>query len=128
MYGHKLALGTKASKAKWHNEAKDTLYDFAPKIDADIRATQKHLADTELRLGHKWVIEDTPEEAAAAEAAAPLAARVVARSASRRNDARRAFEAAASAAAAVVACASACAQSESKASRRTARAPRSHAL
>lgn len=56
--GHNLVMGTKASKAKWHNVAKDTMYDFAPKLDADIRTTKKNLADSETNLGHKWVIED----------------------------------------------------------------------
>lgn len=55
---HKLIMGTKASKAKWHNVAKDTMYNFAPTLDADIRATQKHLSDTQTKLGHRWVIED----------------------------------------------------------------------
>ena len=43
LLGHKLSLGTKASKAKYHNEAKDTPYDFAPKLDSDIIHTQKLL-------------------------------------------------------------------------------------
>jgi hypothetical protein len=56
--GHKLIMGTKASKAKWHNDAKDTMYNFAPRLDSDMIATKKHLADTEGKLNHKWVIED----------------------------------------------------------------------
>merc|ERR1712147_478888 len=56
---HKLIMGTEASKAKWHNVAKDTDYNFAPKLDADIRTTAKNLADSEVNLGHKWV---TPDE------------------------------------------------------------------
>jgi len=40
-------MGTKASKAKWHNDAKDTMYDFSPGVDEDIRASLKNLADTE---------------------------------------------------------------------------------
>ena len=55
---HKLVMATEASKAKWHNVAKDTLYNFAPKLDGDIRASQKNLADSETNLGHKWVIDD----------------------------------------------------------------------
>merc|ERR1711981_1261218 len=55
---HKLVMGTEASKAKWHNVAKDTDYNFAPKLDADVRTTQKNLADSESNLGHKWVIDD----------------------------------------------------------------------
>lgn len=36
---HKLELGTEKSKAKWKNPAKDTDYDFAPKLDGDVRTT-----------------------------------------------------------------------------------------
>lgn len=42
---HKLGLGTAASKAKWKNPAKDVDYNFAPKLDADVVSTQKHLLD-----------------------------------------------------------------------------------
>merc|ERR1712070_729161 len=55
---HKLVMGTEASKAKWHNVAKDTDYNFAPKLDGDMISTAKHLSDSELNLGHKWVIDD----------------------------------------------------------------------
>jgi len=55
---HKLIMGTEASRAKWHNVAKDTEYNFAPKLDGDIRTTQKNLGDSETNLGHKWVIDD----------------------------------------------------------------------
>merc|ERR1719454_979098 len=55
---HKLIMGTDASKAKWHNPAKDTDYNFAPKLDADMITTKKNLADSETNLGHKWVIAD----------------------------------------------------------------------
>jgi hypothetical protein len=51
-------MGTDASKAKWHNPAKDTDYNFAPKLDADMVSTAKNLADSETGLGHKWVIAD----------------------------------------------------------------------
>jgi len=47
MYKHKLVMGTKESKAKWHNKATDTDYDFAPTLDIDMRTTKKNLADTE---------------------------------------------------------------------------------
>ena len=57
-HGHKLIMGTPESKAKWHNVAKDTLYDYAPELDEEVAATAKHLGDSETRLGHKWVIED----------------------------------------------------------------------
>lgn len=56
LYRHKWDFGTARSKAlkKYHNPAKDTLYDFNMKLDGDIVDTQKHLADTEKRLNHKW--------------------------------------------------------------------------
>merc|ERR1712147_611322 len=56
--GHKLEMGTEASKAKWHNPAKDTDYNFRPKLDGDMISTAKHLGDAENSLGHKWVIDD----------------------------------------------------------------------
>jgi len=56
MKSHKLALGTEASKAKWHNPAKDVDYNFAPKLDGDIITTNKNLADTETNLGHHWAL------------------------------------------------------------------------
>jgi TfoX/Sxy family transcriptional regulator of competence genes len=56
--GHKLIMGTEASKAKWHNVAKDTDYNFAPKLDQDMVITAKNLADSQTNLGHKWVIDD----------------------------------------------------------------------
>jgi len=56
--GHDWEFGTKASKAKWHNVAKDTMYDYSPKLDEDMRHTSKHLSDTQTKLGHKWVIEE----------------------------------------------------------------------
>ena len=54
MKSHKLGLGTEASKAKWHNPAKDVDYNFAPKLDQDIITTNKNLADTQKNLGHVW--------------------------------------------------------------------------
>jgi hypothetical protein len=44
-------MGTPESKAKYHNKAKDTLYDYEPKLDKDVITTQKNLADTEEVLG-----------------------------------------------------------------------------
>jgi hypothetical protein len=61
--GHKLEMGTDASKAKWHNPAKDTDYNFRPKLDGDMISTAKHLGDAENTLGHKWVIDDLQIEA-----------------------------------------------------------------
>ena len=60
---HKLDLGSEKSKAKWKNPAKDVDYNFAPKLDADVRTTQKNLGDAEQTLGHKWVIDDLQTEA-----------------------------------------------------------------
>jgi len=58
MYKHKLIMGTAESKAQWHNKAVDTMYNFAPTLDIDIRTSKKNLVDTEKRLKHKWVIDD----------------------------------------------------------------------
>jgi hypothetical protein len=58
MHNHKLIMGTPQSRAKWHNVAKDTLYDYHPDLDSHIMDSQKNLADTEDKLGHKWVIEE----------------------------------------------------------------------
>ena len=63
MHKHKLIMGTPESKAKWHNVAKDTLYDFAPDLDGDIVSTQSHLDGAEKVVGHKWVINDLQSEA-----------------------------------------------------------------
>ena len=35
-HSHKLIMGTPESKAKWHNVAKDTLYNYAPDLDSDM--------------------------------------------------------------------------------------------
>jgi len=43
--GHKITVGSAASKKKHHNVAKDTLYNFAPIVDAEIRTSQKNLDD-----------------------------------------------------------------------------------
>ena len=63
-HNHKLIMATPESQAKWHNVAKDTLYNYAPELDEDVKYTAEHLAGSETRLGHKWVIEDVqlPEE------------------------------------------------------------------
>ena len=44
-HSHKLVMNTPESKAKWHNPAKDTDYNFAPDLDADMRHTSQHLSD-----------------------------------------------------------------------------------
>jgi hypothetical protein len=56
MKQHKLIMGTEESKAKWHNVAKDTDYNFAPKLDGDIITTNKNLADSEKNLNHHWAL------------------------------------------------------------------------
>merc|ERR1719230_1179222 len=48
---HKLVMGTPESKAKWHNVAKDTLYDYQPELDDDVKTTWKHMHDSEESLG-----------------------------------------------------------------------------
>jgi hypothetical protein len=48
---HKLVMGTPESKAKWHNVAKDTLYDYQPELDDDVKTTWKHINDSEDTLG-----------------------------------------------------------------------------
>jgi len=44
---HKLIMGTDDSKAKWHNVAKDTLYDYAPELDHDTKTTWKNMEASE---------------------------------------------------------------------------------
>ena len=53
MHNHKLIMGTPESKAKWHNVAKDTLYDYAPELDEDMKATQDHIGVSEKITGKK---------------------------------------------------------------------------
>jgi hypothetical protein len=36
---HKLIMGTPESKAKYHNAAKDTEYNYNPKLDKDVITT-----------------------------------------------------------------------------------------
>jgi len=57
LYRHKWEFGTARSRAlkKYHNVAKDTLYNFAPKLDSDIVDAQNNLRITEKRLNHHWV-------------------------------------------------------------------------
>ena len=51
MNSHKFVMGTADSKAKWHNVAKDTLYNYYPSLDKDVIATNRHIAEAEDRLG-----------------------------------------------------------------------------
>jgi hypothetical protein len=61
MTGHKLKMGTPESKAKWHNVAKDTLYDYHPSLDKDVVSTNKNIADAEDTLNHVMVqMKDDP--------------------------------------------------------------------
>jgi len=57
LYRHKWDFGTARSRAlkKYHNVAKDTLYDFAPKLDPEIVDAQNNLRNTEKKLNHFWV-------------------------------------------------------------------------
>lgn len=48
---HKLILGTKESREKYRNKAKDTEYNYYPKLDSDVVTTQRNLASTESLLG-----------------------------------------------------------------------------
>ena len=63
MHKHKLIMGTPESKAKWHNVAKDTLYNFAPELDDDMKNTASHLGLAEGIRGHKWNIADVQLDA-----------------------------------------------------------------
>jgi len=54
MVGHHLVMGTKESKDKWKNPAKKVDYDFAPKLDIDMRRTESSIDQIETREGHKF--------------------------------------------------------------------------
>jgi len=58
MVNHNWEFGTEESKAKWHNKAKDTDYNFAPELDHDMITTEKNLNNAQTTLKHKWVIKD----------------------------------------------------------------------
>ncbi len=60
MHGKQWIMGTKESKAKYHNKAKDVDYNFAPELDDDVKISQKNLANAEKSLGTPWVIEEDP--------------------------------------------------------------------
>ena len=51
-------MGTDESRAKWHNVAKDTLYDYHPKLDADVIITNRNIHKAEDDIG----ITMTPDE------------------------------------------------------------------
>ena len=56
MHRHNLIMGTPESRAKWHNVAKDTEYNFAPELDEDMKNTASHLGVAEGIRNHKWTI------------------------------------------------------------------------
>lgn len=47
-------FGTDASKARWANPAKKTLYDYSPELDGNMKDSIKNLSDTETKLNHKY--------------------------------------------------------------------------
>jgi len=51
MNKHKFIMGTADSKAKWHNVAKDTLYDYYPKLDSDVIVTNRNIDAAENQIG-----------------------------------------------------------------------------
>ena len=51
---YKLNLGTEESKKYWHNVAKDTLYNFAPELDADVKTTQYNIGAASEALDHPF--------------------------------------------------------------------------
>lgn len=61
MNSHKFVMGTADSKAKWHNVAKDTLYDYYPALDRDVVNTNRHIDQAEDQLGTKMIqLESDP--------------------------------------------------------------------
>ena len=54
MNKHKFIMGTADSKAKWHNVAKDTLYDYYPKLDSDVIVTNRNIDSAENLLGKQF--------------------------------------------------------------------------
>ena len=51
MIGHKIVMGTDESKAKWHNVAKDVLYNYKPQLDYDMITSQNSMNNAEEQLG-----------------------------------------------------------------------------
>jgi len=55
LVGHKwINFGTEESKLKYHNKAKDALYDFNPKLSHDIVVSQDNLSESEEKLKKKF--------------------------------------------------------------------------
>ena len=53
-FGHKLIMGTDESKAQWKNPAKDTLYNFKPALDHDVKVTASNLPTLRLPSVETW--------------------------------------------------------------------------
>jgi hypothetical protein len=53
---HKLIMGTPESRAKYHNKAKDTEYDYNPKLDKDVITTQSNLVNAQETLGKTFAV------------------------------------------------------------------------
>jgi hypothetical protein len=49
----KWVMGTDESKAKFHNPAKDVMYDFDPELDVNMKASLKNYRDAKDRLQGK---------------------------------------------------------------------------
>ena len=56
---HKLIFGTKESREKYKNKAKDVDYNFAPELDEDIKVSTNNLKVAEKNLG-SWDISPEP--------------------------------------------------------------------
>jgi len=54
---HNLVMGTPESRAKYHNAAKDTEYNFDPKLDKDVITSQRSLVNAEESLGKTFDIQ-----------------------------------------------------------------------
>lgn len=57
---HKIIMGTKESRAKYKNMAKEVDYNFAPELDVDMKDSQANLKNAEKTLGATWTIEEEP--------------------------------------------------------------------
>lgn len=57
LVGHKwTSMGTEENKKKLHNVAKDTLYDFEPKLSHEIVISVDNLKDAEKKLDHEYTL------------------------------------------------------------------------
>lgn len=63
LVGHKwVNFGTEESKARYHNKAKDALYDFNPKLSHEIVVSQDNLAESEDKLKQKFSLVQLDEQ------------------------------------------------------------------